>query len=169
MLTGASFASTSEVWTSAILEWLNYGIKKYGVDVTFNGITFLLDLIKIYKLVQKLLGGHTRTDRQTDRQTGRLVISQVSLSFLRTVGKWRVPYCWSRLYTQLSLGFKGIKHYRDVQCIRQVPDLNVGRLTGYPDWECSSFSSVCAGKCRDSNFKCATTVFCVLMITLYFV
>jgi hypothetical protein len=43
-------------------------IKKYGVEVTFNGMTSLLNLIKIYQLVQKLLGGggHRRTDRQSD-------------------------------------------------------------------------------------------------------
>jgi hypothetical protein len=69
-LTGASFASTSEVWTSAILEW-RCGIKNYGVEVTFNGMTSLLNFIKIYHLVQKLLGG-------TDRQTG----DHISLTFL---------------------------------------------------------------------------------------
>jgi hypothetical protein len=50
-----------------------YGIKKYGVEVTFSGMTFLLNFIKIYKLVQKLFGGHTHTDGQTDRQTGGLI------------------------------------------------------------------------------------------------
>jgi hypothetical protein len=39
-----------------------YGIKKYGVEVTFNGMTSLLNFIKIYQLVQQLLG----RDRQTD-------------------------------------------------------------------------------------------------------
>jgi hypothetical protein len=49
-----------------------YGIKKYGVEVTFNGIASPLNLIKMYPLVQKLLGwGHR--DRQTDRQTGDLI------------------------------------------------------------------------------------------------
>jgi hypothetical protein len=48
-----------------------YGIKKYGVEVTFNGMTSLLNFIKIYQLVQKLLGG-------TDRQTGDLT----SLTFV---------------------------------------------------------------------------------------
>jgi hypothetical protein len=41
-----------------------YGIKKYGFEVTFNGMTSLLNFIKIYQLVQKLFGG---THRQTDR------------------------------------------------------------------------------------------------------
>jgi hypothetical protein len=54
-----------------------YGIKKYGVEVTFNGMTSLLNFIKIYGLVQKLLGG---THRQTDWW------SHKPLSFLRKVG-----------------------------------------------------------------------------------
>jgi hypothetical protein len=49
-----------------------YGINKYGVKVTFNGMTSLLNFIKIYQLVQKLLGGHI------DRQSGDLI----SLTFL---------------------------------------------------------------------------------------
>jgi hypothetical protein len=40
-----------------------YGIKKYGVEVTFNGMTSLPYFINIYQLVQKLLGA---THRQTD-------------------------------------------------------------------------------------------------------
>jgi hypothetical protein len=46
------------------------GLKKYGIEVTFNGMTSLLNFIKIYQLVQKLLGGG-----HTDRQTGGLMIS----------------------------------------------------------------------------------------------
>jgi hypothetical protein len=62
MLTRASFVSTSEVWTSEIWNAWRYGIKKYGVDVIFNDMTYLLNLIKIYQLIQKLLGGtHRRT------------------------------------------------------------------------------------------------------------
>jgi hypothetical protein len=53
----------------------NYGINKYGIEVTFNGMTSLLNLIKIYKLVQKLW---RETHRQTDRQTG----DPISLTFL---------------------------------------------------------------------------------------
>jgi hypothetical protein len=45
-LTSASFASTSEVWTSAILEWLKLGIKNYAIEVTFNGMTSILVLYK---------------------------------------------------------------------------------------------------------------------------
>jgi hypothetical protein len=51
-----------------------YGIKKYGVEVTFNGMTYQMNFIKIYQLVQKLFGG----DTQTDIQTGDLM----SLTFL---------------------------------------------------------------------------------------
>jgi hypothetical protein len=49
----------------------SYGIKKYSDKVTFNGMTSLLNFIKIYQLIQKLLGGHT--DGQTDRQTDYLI------------------------------------------------------------------------------------------------
>jgi hypothetical protein len=64
-LTGADFASTSEASLNVrhfgMVE--KYGIKKYGVAVTFNGIISLLNFIKIYQLVKKLLGGaHKRTD-----------------------------------------------------------------------------------------------------------
>jgi hypothetical protein len=34
----------------------SYGIKNYGVEVTFNGMTSLLNVIKIYQLVQKFKG-----------------------------------------------------------------------------------------------------------------
>jgi hypothetical protein len=43
----------------------------YGIEVTFNGMISLLNFIKIYQLVKKLLGGGTH--RQTDRQTGDLI------------------------------------------------------------------------------------------------
>jgi hypothetical protein len=61
-----------------------YGIRKYRVEVTFNGMTSLLNFIKIYQLVQKLLGG---THRQTDRQTGDLV----SLTFLFKESRLKKP------------------------------------------------------------------------------
>jgi hypothetical protein len=41
-------------------------------------MTSLLKFIKIYQLVQKLLGGDTQTERRTDRQTGDII----SLTFL---------------------------------------------------------------------------------------
>jgi hypothetical protein len=43
-----------------------HGIKKYGIEVIFNGMTSLLNFIKICQLVEKLLGG-------TDSQTGDLI------------------------------------------------------------------------------------------------
>jgi hypothetical protein len=49
------------------LNGCSYGIKKYGVKVTFNGMTSLLNFISIYQLVQKLMGG------QTHRQDGDLI------------------------------------------------------------------------------------------------
>jgi hypothetical protein len=35
----------------------SYSIKNYGIEVIFNAMTFLLIFIKIYQLVQKLIGG----------------------------------------------------------------------------------------------------------------
>jgi hypothetical protein len=65
-----------------------YGIEKYGVEVIFNRMTSLLNFIKIYQLVQKLLGG----DTQTDRQTGDII----SLTFLfkesRLKKRWHVRF-----------------------------------------------------------------------------
>jgi hypothetical protein len=55
-----------------------YGINRYDVEVTFNGMTSLPNFIKIYELVQKLLGGGEDTDGRLDRQTGDLI----SLTFL---------------------------------------------------------------------------------------
>jgi hypothetical protein len=54
------------------------GLKKYGIEVTFDRMTSLLNFIKIYQLVQKLLVGDTQTDRRTDRQAGDFI----SLTFL---------------------------------------------------------------------------------------
>jgi hypothetical protein len=90
-LTSASFASTSKVWSLAFWNGWSYGIKKYGVEVTFNGMTSLPNFIKIYQLVQKLLGGtHRQTDRQTDRQTNRQTGDLISLTFLvkESMLKW---------------------------------------------------------------------------------
>jgi hypothetical protein len=56
-----------------------YRIKKYGVEVTFNGIISLLHFIKIYQLVQKLLG--------RDRQTGDLI----SLTFIFKESRLKNP------------------------------------------------------------------------------
>jgi hypothetical protein len=45
----------------------HYGIKNYGIEVTFSGRTCLLNFTKIYRLVEKLLSGDTQTDGQPDR------------------------------------------------------------------------------------------------------
>jgi hypothetical protein len=65
LLSDTRFAFTSEVWTSAFWNGWIYSIKNYGVEVTFNGMTSLLNLIKLYQLVQKFMGWG-----QTDTQTG---------------------------------------------------------------------------------------------------
>jgi hypothetical protein len=41
-------AATSEVWTPPFLNGCSYGIRNYGVEVTFYGMTSLLNFIKIY-------------------------------------------------------------------------------------------------------------------------
>jgi hypothetical protein len=46
----------------------SYSITNYGVEVTFNDMTSLLNFIKSYLLVQKLMGG----DKQTHKQDGHL-------------------------------------------------------------------------------------------------
>jgi hypothetical protein len=42
----------------------SYRIKNYGIEVTFNGITPLLNFIKIYQLIQSSMG---------DREDGDLI------------------------------------------------------------------------------------------------
>jgi hypothetical protein len=49
------------------------GIKNYGVEVNFNGRSVLLNFMKIYPIVPKLLVGDTEADRRTHTDT--LVIS----------------------------------------------------------------------------------------------
>jgi hypothetical protein len=44
------------------------GIKNYGVEVTFNGMTPVLNAIKIYHLVQTFIRG-------IDPQTGNYIVS----------------------------------------------------------------------------------------------
>jgi hypothetical protein len=63
-VTAASFASASEVWTSGILERLKLRDKNLDFEVTFNGMTSLLNF-KHYQLFQNLLvrSTHVRTDR----------------------------------------------------------------------------------------------------------
>jgi hypothetical protein len=46
-----------------MLEWLQLRNLNYGIEVTFNGMTSLLNFIKIHQLVQKLIvGGRHRQD-----------------------------------------------------------------------------------------------------------
>jgi hypothetical protein len=47
-------------------EFSHYGIKNYGIEVTFSGRTCMLNFTKIYRLVEKLLGGDTQTDWWSD-------------------------------------------------------------------------------------------------------
>jgi hypothetical protein len=68
------------------------GLKSNGIEVTFNGMTSLLNFIKISQLVQKLLGG---THRQTDRQTGDLI----SLTFL----SWLHYRLYNKRYLELRV------------------------------------------------------------------
>jgi hypothetical protein len=41
----------------------SYGIKNYNSKVPFNGITYLPNFMKIYQLVQKLMGGQTHAQK----------------------------------------------------------------------------------------------------------
>jgi hypothetical protein len=45
------------------LFWSCFSIKNYGIEVTFNGIIFLLNFVKMYQLAQMSIGG---TDTQTE-------------------------------------------------------------------------------------------------------
>jgi hypothetical protein len=56
-----------------------YRIKNYGVEVTFNGITSVLNFIQIYQLAQKLIG-----ERETHRQDDDLL--SLHFSFGKEVG-----------------------------------------------------------------------------------
>jgi hypothetical protein len=78
-----------------------YGIKKYGIEVIFSGITSLLNFIKIYQLVQNLLGG-TQTDRRTDRQTDRHTDGQTNRQTDRLVIFFTLTFLFkeSRLKTE---------------------------------------------------------------------
>jgi hypothetical protein len=62
--TGASFSSTSEFRTSAILEWLRSRNKTYGAEVTHNGMASIINFIKIFKNCFEAVGGDT--DGQTE-------------------------------------------------------------------------------------------------------
>jgi hypothetical protein len=56
----------------------SYGIKSYGVEVIISDMTSILNFIKIYQLVQELMGA------QTHRQDGDLI--SLFLALRRKVG-----------------------------------------------------------------------------------
>jgi hypothetical protein len=67
ILTGASLASTSEVWTSAILEELKQQYKKSYCQGHFQWHDLPTEFHTILLLGSKVIGGHT------DRQNGDLL------------------------------------------------------------------------------------------------
>jgi hypothetical protein len=77
-----------------------YGIKEYGVEIIFNGMTFLPNFIKIYQLVQNLLGG-----TQTDRQTGDLI----SLTFLLKESRLIMILIVIIEWTSISIGISSLR------------------------------------------------------------
>jgi hypothetical protein len=65
-LTGASFASTSEVWTSAILEWLKIRDWKVRCRGHLQWHNLSTEFHKNLPIGSKVIRGDTQTDRQTD-------------------------------------------------------------------------------------------------------
>jgi hypothetical protein len=63
-LTGVSFASSQMFESPSCWNYYSHGIKNYGVEVTFNDMTSLLNFIKICQLVKKLIGGYIDAQRQ---------------------------------------------------------------------------------------------------------
>jgi hypothetical protein len=59
MLTSASSASTSKVWSLPFWNGLNYDIKNYGVKA--NSMTYLLNFIRFYQLGQQVSVGVPHT------------------------------------------------------------------------------------------------------------
>jgi hypothetical protein len=45
----------------------SYGIKNYGIEVIFNGTTFLINFTKLNQFFEKLIGAHT--DKQAGTHT----------------------------------------------------------------------------------------------------
>jgi hypothetical protein len=83
MLTSASVASTSEVWTSDILEWLK-GIKEHGMEGALNNTIstkFNRNLLLISSTVMVMKD--IETGWRTDKYNGNLV--SVAFLFLSDV------------------------------------------------------------------------------------
>jgi hypothetical protein len=55
------FHTSSEVWTLPFWNIWSYRIKEYGIAIKFNDMISLLNFMKIYQLVQKLLVGDSHT------------------------------------------------------------------------------------------------------------
>jgi hypothetical protein len=55
-LTGAVLYSSQKFECPPYWNGCNYGIKNDGIEVTANGMTLLLNFVKIYQLVQTCLG-----------------------------------------------------------------------------------------------------------------
>jgi hypothetical protein len=70
-LTGASFASISVVWTSAILERLKLRDQKVRRRGHLQWHDLPTEFHKILPIGSKVIRGDTQTDRQTDRRTDR--------------------------------------------------------------------------------------------------
>jgi hypothetical protein len=60
--------SPKKIERSLVWNGCSYSIKNYGVEVNFNGMTSLMNFIKIYYFSQKLIGGR-------DKDTDMMVIS----------------------------------------------------------------------------------------------
>jgi hypothetical protein len=61
-LIGATLHSPQKFERPPFWSGYSYGIKNYGIEVTINGMTSLLNFINICQLVQKLIEGND-TDR----------------------------------------------------------------------------------------------------------
>jgi hypothetical protein len=57
VLTGASLHPSQKFERPPFRNGWSYGIKIYGVEVTFNDMTFLLNFVRIYQFIQKLMVG----------------------------------------------------------------------------------------------------------------
>jgi hypothetical protein len=63
MLTATSLNPPQKFEIPSFFNGCSYGIKNCGVEVIFNGITFILNFIKIYHLNKKIIGAGTHRHR----------------------------------------------------------------------------------------------------------